>query len=69
MNKNEKIFIENNQEDEDGFNLNPGLSIITETIRNVPAREHWNNSENNSAGIVKTKAGTFWVSSSLSAKK
>jgi hypothetical protein len=33
MNKKEKVFIINNQEDEDGYNLNPGNSILTENVK------------------------------------
>jgi hypothetical protein len=69
MNKKEKIFVVNNQEDEDGYSLNPGNMTITENARDLPAKQPRNNPVNNKTGVIKAKPGGLYISAGMSEKK
>lgn len=69
MNKKAKVFIVNNQEDEDGYNINPENMFLTENIKNSAARQSQTDPANTRSGIIKTKPGGLYVSASLSQRK
>ena len=69
MNKKYKLFIVNNQEDEDGFNMNPENMIIHENVRSVFEVYPRNNTVNKNSGIVKLQPGVLFASACVSGMK
>ncbi len=69
MNNKEKIFIVNNQEDEDGDNLFPGNRIFNENVKSVPETYPRNNTVNKKADIVVLRSGGLFVPACVSEKK
>ena len=69
MNKKEKVFIINNQEDEDGYNLNPGNSVLTENVKSVVQMYPPHNTADKKPGDLKQHDGSLFVSACVSEKK
>ena len=69
MNKKNKLFIINNQEDEDGFNMNPGKIIMHENVKSVFEVYPGNNTVNKKSGIVKRMPGALFSSALVSEMK
>ncbi|HEY6063324.1 MAG TPA: hypothetical protein VIV35_06920 [Chitinophagaceae bacterium] len=69
MNKKEKVFIVNNQEDEDGFNMNPDKAVMHKHVKSVFEAYPRNKPVNKKWGLVKTMSGHLLVSTCLSEKK
>jgi hypothetical protein len=69
MNNMEKIFIVNNQEDEDGDNLFPGNRIINEQVISVPGKYPRNNAVNKKAAIIKLQSRRKFAFASVAEKK
>ena len=69
MNNKEKIFIVNNQEDEDGDNLFPGNRIFNEQVKNITGIYPRNKTVNKKAGIVNLQPRRIFVSACVAEKK
>jgi hypothetical protein len=69
MNKKKKIFIINNQEDEDGYNLNPGNSTQSESIRTVLQIYPQNDTAEKRSATIKPRSDGLYISASYAEKK
>jgi len=68
MNNKEKIFIINNQEDEDGDNIYPGNMVFNNKEKREWKIYRGDNSAHKKTGVVKWPAHHLFVAASASEK-
>lgn len=65
MNNKQKIFIINNQEDEDGDNNYPGKTVFYENVKRAWKIYRRDISVNKKSGVVKLPAHHLFVAASI----